>query len=457
MASVRPEASAKPWWEALRLPLQSAASIERLARTLPNLERDPRFRRGEVQLSLERTAALLAALREPLRALPVLHVAGSKGKGSVCRIASELLVAHGLRVGTYTSPHVERWNERIALDGAPITTRELGRCLEAVVAAARRARIGAPTLFEALTAAAFVAFRRARVDVAVVEVGIGGLLDATNVVASDVAVVTSLEREHTAILGKSLAAIAAQKAGIFKRGAAALSGVPRHRAEAAVLRAKARSVAAPLLEWGGALGLRRGAAGIAIRCGATTWGPLPPPPGGRFAARNAALALAAVDALARRRPELGLALDHERIAAALRRVTLPGRLEVIAERPRTWRDGAHTPRSLRGTVADVAEAAGCRPVLLFALKRDKPLAACLRALATRCGPVVATDVPDGTGYPPKEIVAVARSLGIMARPSRSPADGYAVARRLAGANGALLVTGSFWLAGAMPPRRRRGR
>ncbi len=446
--------TAPSWWKALRLPLRDAASIEQLARTLPNLERDPRFRRGEVLLSLERTAALVTALDDPLRGVPVIHVAGSKGKGSVCLLATALLRAHGVSVGTYTSPHVERWNERIAVDGRPLATAGLGRCLEAVLRAARRARLGAPTLFEALTVAAFVAFRRARVDVAVVEVGIGGLRDATNVVASAVAVVTSIEREHVAILGKTLAAIAAQKAGIFKRGASALSGVSAHRGEAAVIRRVARAQASPLLEWGRALALRCRAGRMTIRIGRRTFTDLPAPSGGRYAARNAALALAAVVELGRRRPELELVVDEERIAAAFETVHLPGRLEVVAERPRTWRDGAHTPKSLRAVVLDVAALSGRRPVVLFALKRDKPLAACLRALAAACGPVVATVVPDGTGFDPKEIVAVARSLGIMARPVRSPAAGWALARRCAGKHGALLVTGSYWLAGAMPPRPR---
>ncbi|MBM4016593.1 MAG: hypothetical protein FJ293_16745, partial [Planctomycetes bacterium] len=226
------------------------AAFDRLARVLPNLERDPRFRRGEVELSLERTRALLRALGDPLRGIAVIHVAGSKGKGSTCLFASALLAAQGVRVGTYLSPHVDSWCERVQVDGRPLAVAQLGRCVAAVLAAARRARLGAPTLFETLTAAAFVAFRRARVAVAVVEVGIGGLRDATNVVRSDVAVVTAIEREHVAVLGRTLAAIAAQKAGIFKRAAAALSGVPHRSAPAAVIRAAARRVGVRCAEWG---------------------------------------------------------------------------------------------------------------------------------------------------------------------------------------------------------------
>lgn len=463
MAGTSADSSA--WWTALPSSFATLAAIDRLARVLPNLERDPRFRRGAVELSLERTRALVAALRDPLRGVPVIHVAGSKGKGTVCLLASALLRAHGRKVGTYLSPHVDRWTERIQVDGRPLTAAAMGCALAVVLAAARRQKLGAPTLFEALTVAAFVAFRAERVEVAVIEVGIGGLRDATNVVASDVAVVTSIELEHVAVLGRSLAAIAAQKAGIFKRGALALSGVPAARPEAAMIRASARRVHAPLIEWGRGLAVR--ARGGAFSIAAPTLGlrlrEVPAPAGGSFARRNAALALAAVAGLARRRTEMGLTLRPDRVAAALATVALPGRLEVVAERPRTWRDGAHTPRSLRAVVRDVAAAAGRPPVVLFALKRDKPLAACLAALRGACGPLVATSIPDGlrtvvpTGscFDPKEIVATARSLGIMARPVERPAAALALARRLAGAKGALLVTGSFWLAGVVPRLLRR--
>lgn len=451
-------------WTTLPRPLASEAALDRLATLLPNLERDPRFRRGEVELSLERTQALLRALRQPLRGIAVIHVAGSKGKGSTCLLASAVLAAHGVRVGTYLSPHVDSWTERVQVDGRPIAVRELGRCLTTVLAAAHRAGLGAPTLFEALTVAAFVAFRRAGVAVAVVEVGIGGLRDATNVVVSDVAVVTSIEREHTAVLGRTRAAIAAQKAGIFKRGAAAISGVHAWTSEAAVIRGAAKRVGARCAEWGRALAARRrpGRRSAPDRCDIAVPGfrakDLPAPPGGRFAVRSLALALAAVAALARRRPRVVPPLQRARIESALSAVRLPGRFERIGERPPTWRDGAHTPASLRAAVRDAARAAGGPPVVVLALKRDKPLVRCLRALAGACGPVVATTLPDGSCYDPKEIVAAAGPLGIMARPCARPAAALALARRWARQRdrtaGAVLVTGSFWLAGAIGGRRR---
>ncbi len=435
-------------WPRLPRSLESLRAIDRLARTLANHERSEPFHRGQVGLSLQAMRRFVRRLSDPLRGIPVVHVAGSKGKGSVCVLLESLLRAQGLKTGLYLSPHVDAWNERVQIDGRPIAPALLGRHLLAVLRVARRdAR--PPTLFETLTAAAFQAFRRAQVDVAIVEVGIGGRLDATNVVLPEVAVVTSLEREHVKVLGPTLAAIAREKAGIFKRGAAAVSGVPSGSPAAAVLRRVARARrAAPLVEWGRDLNVvPRGDRFVLRRRGAKRL-ELPTPAGGPFATRNAALAVSALEQLARRRPELHLSSsDRERLAAGLAAARLPGRLELVASRPLTWRDGAHTPNSLRAVVKAVAARAGVRPVVVLALKSDKPLARCVAALKGEAGPVVATSVPGGRGHSPEEIVAAARRHGIMARSIPDPRRAIAFARRLAGRSGAALVTGSFWLVG----------
>src|SRR5882672_3550697 len=228
------------WLHALPLPARAPRALERLTRALTDYERSSAFHRGEIGWSLRRMRRLVATLGDPLRRIAVVHVAGSKGKGSVCLLAEALLRAHGLRTGLYLSPHVDRWTERIQLDGRELSVPAMGAAMEEVLRAAARVGLEMPTLFETLTAAAFLAFRRARVDVAVVEVGIGGRLDATNVVAADVSVVTALELEHTALLGRTLTAIAGEKAGIFRRGTAGLSGVAAASPVAAVIRAAAR-------------------------------------------------------------------------------------------------------------------------------------------------------------------------------------------------------------------------
>jgi dihydrofolate synthase/folylpolyglutamate synthase len=447
------------WLEELPLPARDPRALARLTRALTDYERSTAFHRGEVGWSLRRMRRLVAALGEPLRGVPVLHVAGSKGKGSVCLLAEALLRAHGLRTGLYLSPHVDRWTERIQVGGRELDAGAMGAGIEAVLRRAARAGIEMPTLFETLTAAAFVAFRRARVDVAVVEVGIGGRLDATNVVAADVSVVTALELEHTAVLGRTLRAIAGEKAGILRRGTWGLSGVPAQSPVAEVLRAAARRAGVPLLERGRGLEVRARAdafeLSLARGAGAAGGAPaairLPAPDCGPFSVANAALATAAVLLLARRRPKLLPAFDHLRAAAALRTARLPARCETVAHDPRIVRDGAHTPRSLRAVARAIArESAPRKPVVVLALKSDKPVARCLAALRGAVGPVVATTVPGGRSRDPEEIVAAARASGIMALAEPDPARALARAVRRAGPRGVVLVTGSFWLAGLVP-------
>jgi len=278
------------WWSRVPRPIKDLRAVDRLARVLTNHERSDPFHRGRARLSLRATRRLVRWLRDPLRGIPVVHVAGSKGKGSVCLLADGLLRAQGLRTGLYLSPHVDAWNERIQVGGRPLAPRAMGRHVERVLRVAARHGAGPPTLFETLTAAAFDAFRAARVDVAIVEVGIGGRLDATNVVRADVAVVTAIEREHVAVLGPTLADIAAQKAGICKRGAAVVSGVGAEAPLAAVIRGVARAQGAgPILQWRRDLRIEPDAGGFVLhRRGAPPLS-LPAPAGGPFAARNAAL------------------------------------------------------------------------------------------------------------------------------------------------------------------------
>ena len=445
----RPEPA--DWIDALPLPADDARALDRLAAALTDYERSAEFHRGEVGWSLARMRRLDRLLRSPLRGTAVIHVAGSKGKGSVCLLADSILRAHGLKSGLYLSPHVDRWTERIAIGGRELSAAAMGRAMEGVLRTAARARLEMPTLFETLTAAAFVAFRDARVDVAVVEVGIGGRLDATNIVDSDVAVVTALELEHTALLGRTLAAIAREKCGIFRRGRPALSGVAASAPVAAVVRGRARRIGAMLIERGRGLRFAAREGFFALQFAGASRLKLPVPDAGPFAAANAALATAAVLLLARRRPRLLPRFDRLRAAAGLCSARLPARCETVSFAPQVVRDGAHTVRSLRAVVREVARrAAPRRPVVVLALKSDKPVRRCLKAIAGCAGPLVATTVPGGRSRDPEEIVAEARALGIMAHAEPDVARALARAVRRAGPRGVVLVTGSFWLAGVVP-------
>ncbi|MBD2713094.1 folylpolyglutamate synthase/dihydrofolate synthase family protein, partial [Limnospira platensis] len=182
------------------------------------------FERFGINLGLERITELMVRLNNPHYQVPVLHIAGTNGKGSVCAYLSSVLTEAGYRVGRYISPHLVDWTERICINGVPIDNRDLQILLQDVIGAISSDEL-LPTQFEVITAAAWLYFAREKVDVAVIEVGLGGRLDATNVIDQPlVSVITSLSREHWQRLGPTLADIAREKAGILKRGCPAVVG-----------------------------------------------------------------------------------------------------------------------------------------------------------------------------------------------------------------------------------------
>jgi dihydrofolate synthase/folylpolyglutamate synthase len=319
-----------------------------------------------IRPGLERTRALLASLGSPERTFRSVLIAGTNGKGSTAAGLSAILRAAGVRAGLYTSPHLVRVTERIRVDDADVPAAALDDALTLVAAVVAPGERG-PTYFEALTAAAFELFRRARAEVAVVEVGIGGRLDATNVLSPDVSVVTNVGADHLEVLGPTLADVAREKAGIFRRDRPALVGAAGSPPEAAaVLRAEAARAGARLAvvprdaRWDGVFSLA-----------------------GAHQLANAALAVAAARAMAR--------VDEETIAAGLSQTRWPGRLQRVS-RPgaRKWiLDGAHNPDGARALAAwlDDEGLAG-RVDLLFGGMKDKDLEAVFAPLAPRVGRIV---------------------------------------------------------------------
>jgi len=393
---------------------QAAAWIEGLV----NYERRPTFRYDRLGLAAVR--ALLGRLGDPQEALGVLHFAGSKGKGSAALFAESLLGALGVRTGTFTSPHLESWTERFRVAGCPVEGAELAAAMEQVRGPVEALRAEgdpsrAPTFFDAATAAACVLFRRAGVERAILEVGLGGRLDSTNAVRHPaVTAITSIELEHTDKLGTDLASIAGEKAGIAKPGVPLVAGLLPDEA-LAVVRETARRVDAPLWEPGA--GYRAEVREL----------PGPPGEGGgvRLAYRdeggcafeadlpllgvhqgaNAALAVAAV----RRLPEGGAAAVAGAAPAALAATRLPGRLEVVGRRP--WRivDAAHTAVSAR-FLADVLERFPARRRhLVLSVSQGKNLDAILAALLPGAARVTVTRAEPHRSLDPAEIAAAARA------------------------------------------------
>lgn len=427
---------------------------------------------GHGTFALARMRRLLEAVGSPHERVPVVHVAGTKGKGSTVAMIAGILGAAGHRVGRYLSPHVHALEERIGVDGLPIDSRELTSAFETVIpvverldrAAARRGMRG-PTWFEVLTCVAFLHFVRAKVDIAVLETGLGGRLDATNVCRPLLTVITSISLDHMAILGNTIAKIAGEKAGIIKRGVPVVSGAT-HASARRVIRATAARRRAPLLELGrdftarmiGAADPQRNALGAglvhvrlpAFRGGAAgTECTYQVAMAGAHQAENAVLAVVA----ARWLDALGHAVPEDAIAAGLRSTVLPARIQVVSRRPLVVVDAAHNVASMQALVDTLADALTThRPrVLVFAASADKQIERMLRVATGKFDHViVARYATNPRAAAVERLVAACRAAGLPAAdPAGSPAEALARGRRLAGRNGLVCVAGSFFLAAEM--------
>jgi len=402
-----------------------------LARLLP-------ARRFGIVLGLDRMRGLLDRLGSPDRRLgSIVHIGGTNGKGSTVALVAALVAATGRRVASYTSPHLSTLRERIVIDGAMIGEA-------AIVDAADRVRAAGGdelTFFEQITAIAMLAIADAGVDVAVIEVGLGGRLDATNVVDPAVAVVTGVALDHEAILGNTLAAIAREKAGIFKPGRPAIVGASGEPAAVPMLVELAKQAGADVT-------VVDDAAIVAV-----------PPLGleGLHQRANAAAAMAAVQAVAGRtgspvvgdpldgRSPLELAIgrllaDPAAVAAALAKVRHPGRFERVGD---VILDGAHNPHGARALAAALG---ATRPVLVLAVSADKDLDAIVRALAGVVSAVVTTRFQQARALEPVELARivgrVTPQLPVVAEPDLTSA--LVQARRL---GTQIVVAGSLFIVG----------
>jgi dihydrofolate synthase/folylpolyglutamate synthase len=412
---------------------------------------DARARFG-MKFGLETMRALLDALGHPERAAPALLVAGTNGKGSVVAYVDQGLRASGLRVGRYTSPHLVRVNERIVVDGREITDAQLERAVDRVRRAAevlvRAERIPAhPTHFEVVTAAAFVHFAARRVDVAVLEVGLGGRLDATNVSEPIASAIVTIARDHEAQLGSRLDAIAREKAGVVRRGRVTVLGALPRSARAAVARA-ARERGARLRDALAEGALREHADGLEVRTRERVYRGLRPLPGAHQQA-NLRVALALLEEAR----AAGLPVDLSRVSSAIGRTRWDGRLQTLPGRPPLLLDGAHNPEGARALALHLR---GLGPfVLVFGAMADKDVAGMAGPLFPLAQAVVLTRVAQPRAAAPR---ALARRIGPLARGARQEptvARALARARALAGPGGRVVVAGSLFLVGEVLALRQR--
>jgi dihydrofolate synthase / folylpolyglutamate synthase len=356
-----------------------------------------RWPEHRVAPSLARIRALTELLGDPQHAYPVIHVTGTNGKGSTAAMIESLLRAAGLRTGRMTSPHLTSVTERITIDGQPISERvfnDTWREIEPYVRVVDERQLEGVrmTFFEIITAMGFAAFADAPVDVAVVEVGLGGTWDATNVADADVAVITPIDLDHTHLLGSSVADIAREKAGIIKPGAhAILAGQPLEAAQ--VLLERCVEVGALPQREGVDFGLidRQLAVGGQVLRLNSADGPIDDiflPLHGAHQAANAALALAAVEAF------LGFkGLNPDVAREGFAQVRFPGRLEVVRRSPTVVLDAAHNPHGARATAAALTEAFGFSPLVgVVAVMGDKDADGLLRVFEDVMSEVIVTQV-----------------------------------------------------------------
>ncbi len=397
--------------------LQPRDALAFLARSA-DLERDPR-RWASRYLDLGRMRTLCGRLDHPERSdASLVHVAGTKGKGSTAAFTAALLRAAGLRTGLYTSPHVGSFWERIQVDGRPIAPWAFAALLAPHLAWARRLPLAQrPTYFEWVTALALAHFRAARCEAVVLEVGLGGRLDATNVVTPAACAITRIDYDHTELLGRTLAKIAREKAGILKPGVPCVVA-PQPAEAIKAIRAAARRAGAPLIRarpYRGRLALL-----------------------GAHQQENAGVALGILEVL-------GIRARRNALAG----VTLPGRIQILRRSPPLVVDGAHNPLSVHVLVKTLREAfPGRRWTVLFGTAGDKDLEGMLRELRGFAARLLAVGYDNPRARDPREIMRAAGRLGI-------PATTASLEEALRGP-GPLCVTGSLWLAGeALRPRSTR--
>ena len=418
--------------------LNSLRDAERYLDGLVNLERRASF--DYEKLGLARIRALLVALGEPQAGLPCVHVAGSKGKGSVTLAVEQLLSAAGLRVGSFTSPHLESWRERFRVAGQTVTATELVAALQRAQPAIDELRADPrlrPSFFDACTALALALFRDSGVDVGAIEVGLGGRLDSTNAVESRVSVITSIQLEHTDKLGDTLAEIAAEKAGIARAETPLVCGPLPPDAQKAV-RARCAAVDAPLLEVGRPAHHQSEAE---LRVQLEDGRELRAPVLGSHQALNLALAVRASEIF------VGRELDAAELRA-LETLELPARIERFGD---VILDSAHSPDSARELRRVLAELwPDRRWVLGLCMSRDKDAAGVLEELAGLTRICVTCAAEPVRSRDPVELAEMAARAGIeRVEPRADPREALALARSLARPGDLIVLTGSVYFAGAV--------
>ena len=405
---------------------------------------------------LERMRSIMEALGNPEQSLRCVHVAGTNGKGSVTAMLSSALQHCGCAVGVYTSPHLVDLRERIQINGEMITHAHFTDALTQVAKVTEKlpAEYGSPTFFELVTATAFVYLAEQAVDIAIIETGLGGRLDSTNIITPLVSAITGIGLDHTQYLGDTVEAIAKEKAGIMKPGVPSLT-IPQDDEIVEAMRAVATEIGSPFEVLGAEIefSYRFEASpqlGPHTRVGLSTdrsvFEHVPVPLPGEHQAKNCGLVLAIVDRLT----ECGYALPAAKVIQGLEKTEAPGRMEVLATQPRVLLDGAHNPMAVRSLIRSIgAHVPYDSMVMIFGCAADKDVDEMLRQLALGGDKIIFTKA---RGNPracePADLASrFAEISPKMFQTADSLKDAISIASRAASRDDLICVTGSFYLVG----------
>ena len=437
-----------------------------------NFERTPAG--SEQDFKLSRMRRLLELLDDPQKRLPTVHIAGTKGKGSTAIMLAEVLSSAGFRVGLYTSPHVEAFEERMLLAGQRPTPDQIVELVRRVQVAVSRCESAAspfsPTFFEVTTALAWKFFEVQRAEIVILEVGLGGRLDSTNVCSPITSVITTISRDHTQLLGNTLTQIAGEKAGIVKEGIPVISGVQSKEAQEVIVE-RCREQRADLWQLGRDFSYAHTSHGclksrltgpeyslanfgtVDVETRHSRWPAMPLTLAGEHQAHNAAVALATIDKLR----QLGWNVSQEAAQIGLARVRWPMRIEVVARSPTVIVDAGHNWESISAlgqTLEESFQSPGdpaSRRVLIFAATKDKDVVGIGRQLLPRFDAVILTQyLNNPRAVPPRSLLRLIQSVSdLPCHVASTPAEAWQIARRITTSKDLICVTGSFFIAAEM--------
>jgi dihydrofolate synthase/folylpolyglutamate synthase len=406
------------------------------------------------KFGLENISTLSAGLGNPHRAVRCVHIAGTNGKGSTAAMLESILRAGGLRTGVYTSPHLERINERIRINGEDLSDKSFAAvwtrvraAIESLMAAGKLA--AHPTYFECLTAMAFLTFAEEHIDLAVYEVGLGGRLDATNIVNPEVAIITPVDFDHENYLGHSIEEIAGEKAGIIKHGALVVSSSERPEARAVIAR-RCEELDGRLIDVDQSWQIQRvensDGRYTAIATSTHIGRPITIRPAlpGRFQIRNALAAATAGYLLAER----GFPVNDQAIERGIATVRWPGRLERLSAQPALYLDGTHNPAGARELLKFWEENLyGHRILLVYGAMRDKAVDEIAGLLFPRADSVILTEPRQPRAISAPLLAELTGHLAVQTSMVRDPGEALECALGMAGPDDAIFVTGSLYLVG----------